>query len=185
MNIGRCFNIFGLFFQILLKILQFLLQQVVHLNLFFLCNQSQSLIIVPLTEGIVEEIVLPGAVNLGALLLVQGLGVVQAEVGQVVAVVAQEALDTHPVVDLKLADGQILVAGGSGDHVPGSQNNIVADGVGLLGVQGIIGVNDDILLVVAGSGGGCCCSRRGVGILTASAGGQRKHRTKCKSLWRV
>ena len=86
----------------------------------FLGGLAQGLDGGHLLGGLIEEVVIPGAavVGHGALLLLKALAGVQAEVGEVIVVVADEALVVVDVVVLGLGGGVVLPVDGDGGDVP-------------------------------------------------------------------
>ena len=73
-------------------------------------HQGHGLILVPAGKGLGQEILLPGTAKIPIVLLIKGLGIVQALVDGVIAVVVEKIVHVHPVVDLELAVGQLFRA---------------------------------------------------------------------------
>ena len=82
---------------------------------------SHGLVALPAQQRLVQEILLPGlALHSRTKLGVQSLGIVQAEVGKIVAVLGKEFPHLHPIVDLELAHRQFVLSGSRHHGIPGS-----------------------------------------------------------------
>ena len=96
------------------------LHGIVPLHALFLRGGAEGLDGGHLLCGLIQEVVIPGAavVGHGALLVLQALAGVQSEVGEVIVIVADEALVAVDVVVLGLGGGVVFAVDGNGGDVP-------------------------------------------------------------------
>ena len=109
---------------------------------------SGGLVVAPAVQGACQEELLPGALGIGngAGLHIQRLGRIQADIGGIGAVAAQEIPNLRPVEHLQLTVGQGVIAHPGNHRVVGGNHILVRGGVGALG--GFV-----IRVAVGGNGG--------------------------------